>query len=247
VLINPILSLFTDHITAISKATKEALVKYENFKRNRIKVIYNGIDGYLFNKDNPKDIRREYGITENAFVMGTIARLDPIKNQQMMLRSLKLIQRLFPQTVLIIVGDGPQRESLEVYAKNLGIASNVIFAGFQQETHHFYNVFDVFLLTSFSEGTAMTLLEAMAAGTAIVATDVGGNPEIILDNETGFIIPSNNEIVLADKICTLIKSPELKKKMGIAGRERFDKYFTANNMERAYEALYEKKIKKQGV
>ncbi|GAF79083.1 unnamed protein product, partial [marine sediment metagenome] len=140
------------------------------------------------------------------------------------------------------VGDGPEREKLESVASELEVSSKVRFTGFREDPHLFYKIMDIFLLTSFSEGTAMTLLEAMASGLPCIVTDVGGNPEIVIKGETGFVIPSNDEKALAEKICTLLSNTKLKKEMGKAGRRRFEENFTVEKMVKAYEALYDELV-----
>ena len=239
ILINPVLSLFTSAITAISKATKNALIKYENFPGKRIQVIYNGINGSRFEFPTSGNLRKTLGIDEKTFVLGTVARLDPIKNHDMMIKAFKIVHDRFSQTVLIIVGDGSERPRLVSLIAQMGMNSSVIITGFREDTPQFYNMMDLFLLTSFSEGTAMTLLEAMASTKPCIATDVGGNPEIVLKNTTGFIIPSNDEHTLADVVIKLMQDNKLSTKMGIAGRKRFEQMFTAVKMTAEYQKLYD--------
>ena len=193
VLINPFLNLFTNYVTSISSATREALVRYENFPRSKIRIVYNGIDSSRYMLAQNSNLKQTLGISKGAYVLGTVARLDPIKNHLMMIRAFKIVKETYPETFLIIVGDGPERENLEAFASELHLASNMIFTGFREDAYLFYKIMDIFLLTSFSEGTAMTLLEAMASGLPCIATDVGGNPEIVRDGETGFIIQNNDE------------------------------------------------------
>jgi len=239
ILLNPFLSLLTDSVTAISWATREALVRFENFPRHKIKIVYNGIDDseYLLPR-NPR-LKTALEIPNDAFVLGTVARLDPIKNQKMMIRALELLGQFRSEIFLLIIGDGPERENLEEFASELGLASHVIFTGFREDAAMFYKITDIFLLTSFSEGTAMTLLEAMASGLPCIATDVGGNPEIVMNGETGFIIPSRDEKILAEKIRELLGNDLMRKRMGKAGRKRFEENFTAAGMTSSYEAIYE--------
>lgn len=241
VLINPLLNNLTAHVTAISSATLDALVEFENFPRKKIKVIYNGIDDQRFIRQGNQDIRIELDISQEAYILGTVARLDPIKNHKMMINAMKAVNEKFPKTYLVIVGDGAEKECLEALAKSLKLTDRIIFTGYREDTEKFYAAMDIFLLTSFSEGTAMTLLEAMAAGLPCIVTGVGGNPEIVKDGETGFVIPSDDVKVLAEKICMLLKDIDLKKRMGHAGRKRFEERFTVDKMVREYETLYDGK------
>jgi glycosyltransferase involved in cell wall biosynthesis len=238
VVINPLLNMFTDYVTAISVATRDALVNFENFPENKIQVIYNGIDGTRFfhpEQDTPKNL---FSICEDSYVIGTVARLDHIKNQKMMIKALKIVHKTHPNTFLLIVGDGPERKRLEKIAHELKLSAHMIFTGFRQDTQLFYKNMDIFLLTSFSEGTAMTLLEAMVSGLPCIATNVGGNPEIVKDTETGFIIPSDDERALADKIDLLLANNKLKQIMSNNARQRYAANYTVEKMVKKYETIY---------
>ena len=242
VLVNPLLNLFTDYVTAISSATREALVDFENFPRDTIKIVYNGIDDSRYLLPQDSKLKKALGLKENTHILGTVARLDSIKNQKMMIKALKIVHQTYPKTFLIIVGDGPERKNLEALAAGLQISRYVIFTGFREDAYLFYKIMDIFLLTSFSEGTAMTLLEAMASSLPCIVTDVGGNPEIVKDEETGFIIPSDDEKALAQKICTLFRNRDLRGKMGQGARKRFKENFTVDKMVQAYQEMYDGKV-----
>ncbi len=239
VLLNPLLNCFTAYITAISSATKDALIQYENFPAKKIKVIYNGLDDTRYLLPPETDFKKELGLPESARMLGTVGRLDPIKNQKMMIKALRHIRASYPETVLVIIGDGPERHHLESFVSELELSSHVIFTGFREDVHRYFSVMDLFLLTSFSEGTAMTILEAMASSLPMVVTDVGGNPEIVQEGETGFVVPSDDEKSLVDRILYLFENPDMMNKMGQAGRARFDEYFTVDKMVHAYEEMYE--------
>lgn len=238
-LVNPLLGCCTDHITAISAATRQALIRIENFSVRDVTVLYNGIDGrpYLANKTNLQ--RNDLSLPEKAFCLGTVARLDPIKNQTMMLRALDAVLRDDDSVHLLIVGDGPERRHLEQEVLRLGLNAHVHFTGFRDDIADLMKLMDVFLLTSFSEGTAMTLLEAMATALPCLATAVGGNPEIVIDGQTGFLVPSDDHHALAEKIMLLRSNPQLAIRLGATGRKRFGEKFSVGTMAKAYEKLYD--------
>lgn len=242
VLLNPFFSLLTRHVTAISSATRDALIRVENFPSERVGVIYNGIDDKRFRLPRDSDDRASLGIPRDVPVLGTVARLDGIKNQAVMIRALRLLRETHPDVRLLIVGDGPERENLERLAEDLQVNSRVIFTGFREDTHRCYRVMDIFLLTSFTEGTAMTLLEAMASGLPCIATDVGGNGEIVRDEETGLLVASNDDVDLAEAIERLLADEALRLKMGAAGRGRFEECFTVEKMAQGYQALYDQEF-----
>lgn len=244
-LINPVLQIFTRSITAISKATRDALVKYENLSAGKIEVIYNGIadlsEALAF--DSIKELSEQLNISEKDIVFGTISRLDSIKNQDMMLRAFAKAHTSNNNIKLLIVGDGPDREKLEALTDSLDIRSSVIFTGFQSKPQSYLRLMDVFLLPSLSEGTSMTLLEAMSFSKPSIATAVGGTPEIIKDGQTGILIENKDEEALTEAINTLAKNSTLRDTLGKQARMHYLEEFTLDKMCSEYERLYQQILK----
>jgi glycosyltransferase involved in cell wall biosynthesis len=236
-ILNPLFNRWTHALSAISRATRDALVTYENFPEQVITVIYNGIEDYR--PSGSALSRNNFNIPENAFVLGAVSRLDPIKNHRLMLKALSCLRDISCQTYLLIVGDGPERDNLEHLARDMGIESNVIFTGFRQDARELYCLMDVFLLTSFSEGAAMTLLEAFSAGLPSIVTDVGGNPEIVKDGHSGFIIPSDDVHALVSCILRLFENKAMRKRLGDAARRRFNEKFSVDSMVSQYTKIYD--------
>jgi len=237
-LINPILQTFTTAITSISAATKQALVTYENLSPNRIEVIYNGIMDEF--QPPAVELKETLGIDANAVVFGTISRLDPIKNQAMMIRAFARVWRDNKNTVLLIVGDGPLRQELETLMAQLQLQDAVIFTGFQPGPKRYLSIIDVFLLPSLSEGTSMTLLEAMSYGKPSIATAVGGTPEIIEDGRTGKLIDNEDEEALVTAMQQLGANASERDTLGKTAREVYLQRFTVSAMVQQYEALYQR-------
>jgi len=235
--INPLLQLRTASITAISKATKQALIDYENMSEQKIQVIYNGISDNVCAID--LEFKQNLGLASGQIVFGTISRLDPIKNQRMMIQAFARAYRENDAVRLLIVGDGPMRDELETLVHELNLGSVVIFTGFKANPQQYLAVMDVFLLPSLSEGTSMTLLEAMSFSKPALATAVGGTPEIVVDGETGYLVPSNATEDLAEKMCILACSESLRVEMGVSARKAFEAQFTLKKMCEEYEALYD--------
>jgi len=193
-LINKLIFPFVDRVTAISKATRQALVKNEGIPAGKIAVIYNGI--YPVPASSPErlnQLKQELDIPASATVFGTIARLDPIKNQTLMIKGFADAYQQNPDMRLVIVGDGPDRPNLEALITELQVTDVVKLTGYKPQPADYINLFDVFLLTSKTEGTSMTLLEAMSAGKPSIVTRVGGNPEIISEDFLGTIISENEQ------------------------------------------------------
>ncbi|GAK59426.1 glycosyl transferase, group 1 [Candidatus Vecturithrix granuli] len=239
VLINPILSRFTDEIVTISESTKESLIKYENFPAHKIKVIYNGIDLKQFSHvGDPLTKKRELGLQPHYNVIGIVARLDPIKNHPILLQAFEQILQHLPETYLIIVGDGPEEERLRNIVQSRDLTDKVRFLGARSDISELLHVFDIFALSSFSEGTSVTLLEAMGAGLPIVATRVGGNPEVVREHETGFLVESNNAEEMANMLIKLLQDTKMRHKMGLAGKKWVEINFSLDLMVKAYTDLY---------
>lgn len=173
-------------------------------------------------------------------MFGTISRLDPIKNQTMMVRAFARCLKQNESLRLLIVGDGPIREELESLAAELGVGEAVIFTGFQPIPQQFLALMDVFLLPSLSEGTSMTLLEAMAFSKPTVATAVGGTPEIIVDGESGSLIANEDEEALVLAMMELSKSESQRDAMGKRARQDYESRFTLPSMVSHYESLYDR-------
>ncbi|MDO6442526.1 glycosyltransferase [Marinobacter sp. 2_MG-2023] len=237
-LVNPLMALLTPAVVAISKATKDALVTYEFIPRKKIQVVYNGISPLKRDDLEVQKVRESLGIPQDAFVVGTVSRLDPVKNQSMMLRAFKEFNEKSPDSYLLMVGDGPDKEKLVALAKELGIDERTVFTGFINNPVHYLSAMDVFLLSSHTEGTSMTLLEAMSLGMPSVATRVGGNPEIIEDELTGLLTVPNSPHSFAAALEALHKREAVRTNMGDAARYRFSDSFSARVMVSKYIAIY---------
>jgi len=236
-LLNPVLALGVDHLVSISQATAHAMASYDNFPLRRIKVIHNGIDCSGAEVDKLAK-RSELGISEGSRIIGTAARLNSIKNIQMMLRVLKLVLQEVPEACLVIAGQGEEEKKLKAMAWELGVADQVKFIGLRFDLPEIYQLFEVFLLTSFSEGISVTLLEAMASGIPSVVTDVGGNREVVVEGETGYLLAVDGDQPMAQRICHLLQHSDLASKAGQSGKERVHSQFSVKKMMDSYSLLY---------
>lgn len=236
--VNPLLSMFTHRMTAISAATKQALVDYEWLKGDKIDVIYNGIHGLETNDADIQNLKSTLSIDSSSLIFGTIARLDPIKNHEMMLNAFAKVLKTSPNCILVIVGDGELMDDLQSQASSLKISQQIRFTGYITYPKEYLGMFDVFLLSSFSEGTSMTLLEAMSLNKPCVVTDAGGNKEIIVHEETGLVTDNDNMDQFANAMLRLNQQPELIKHYGEQAGKRFSKRFTVELMSDLYQACY---------
>ena len=237
-LINPLLALATDHIIAISKSTADALAEYEYIPRNKIKVIYNGIGEIESKSLDRRALLTELDLEENSRYIGTISRLEPIKNQAMMINAFHKAKQMFPDLKLVLIGDGAKMQDLKKLTISLGIEQDVVFTGFIDNPQRYITLFEIFLLSSFSEGTSMTLLEAMSLSKPCVVTDVGGNSEVIINKESGLVVLDNDVESFSKAIIRLLENKDEQKKFGRAGRAFFEKNFFVQKMISDYQKLY---------
>jgi glycosyltransferase involved in cell wall biosynthesis len=235
--VNPFLSMLGGRVCAVSADLKQHMVA-EGFPSRRVQVVYNGIDpGHRPSSIERRAVREALGVPSGAFVAGTVGRLDPVKNLQVMLRAHALLLVKHPDARAVIVGDGPERGTLETLAAELGIAHAVIFTGYRSDVRALMAAFDVYVNTSKYEGVSLTILEAMASSLPVVATPVGGNPEVVIDQETGLLVPGCARSV-ADANSLLALDFRRRRRMGDAGRWRVIRHFSIARMVGDYASAY---------
>lgn len=238
-IVNKFLSIFTDKIIAASDAIKKDLVTYGYINPQKIVTIYNAIDLNDFKASQGSiKIKQELRIDSDSCVVGIVARLVPEKAIDIFIRAaLKVVDKV-PQATFLIVGDGPLRSALEKLADKLGLRPNIIFTGFRSDVINLVSIFDVGVLSSIFEGFGYVILEYMAQGKPVVATRVGGVPEIIQHKETGLLVPSGSAELLADAIIYLLQDKDKAREIGLGGRAMIESRFTAGNMVDDFEKLY---------
>jgi sugar transferase (PEP-CTERM/EpsH1 system associated) len=234
-----LLSFFTNRIVVVAGYLKNNLIKYEKFKEKKISVIHNGIDADCYNvKTDCREIRTKLGIDETTNVVGIVARLDPIKNHKCLIKAMKQVISEKPKTVLLIIGDGPIRSGLEMLVSDLMLGRNIKFLGMRADIPELMAAMDVFVLCSRSEGLSITLLEAMAAGKPVVATNVGGNPELIEHGVNGLLVQPDDRDGLSKAIIACLNDKSKAETMGRAAQKKVSERFTADNMIKKYEEIY---------
>jgi glycosyltransferase involved in cell wall biosynthesis len=221
----------TRRVVAVSEDTAKRAVEVERLPPEKLTVIHNGVDLSLY---APPTERRPS--TRGNLIH--VARLSPEKDQLTLLRSAQVLVERCPDFRLQVVGDGPSRRDLEGMAQALGLGERVIFHGASQDVPALLRAAGMFVLSSRSEGIALTLLEAMATGLPVVATRVGGNAEVVIDGETGLLVPPGDPAGLAHAIGALIADPERAGRMGDRGHLRAQEHFDVRRVVRRYEALY---------
>lgn len=228
---------WTDHVVVVSSPLIEFLTDVCGLTRSRVSHVANGIDVNRFTPD-PKDAPPAWPDLGGGIAIGSVARLAVEKNQALLLDAFARIAGELPDVHVVVLGEGPEREALEARARRLGIADRVHLPGFSAATDLIYPQFDIFTLTSNAEGTSISLLEAMACARPIVATAVGGNPEILGHGDAGLLVPARDPGALAEALKALLGDPELRATFGSRGRQRVLDSYSREAMATQYENLY---------
>ena len=184
-------------------------------------------------------LRREFGIPHGAPLVVCVARLEPEKGHRTLLQALARVRAGRPDLRALIVGEGSQRQALEEAARELGIAQAVQFTGFREDARTAIAAADVFALTSPAEPFGLVLIEAMALGRPVVATDAGGPREIVVSGETGRLTPPDDPQAVADALSDLIARPDERLRMGRNGRRRYEDHYTTRRMAEQTLAVYQ--------
>ncbi len=234
-----------DRVVGVGQAVRQALIHNEGIPGHRVSVIYNGIDtdkfgGFLQDREA---VRRELDIGTERFVILLVARLDYLKDHGTALRTLKRVVAQRPETMLILVGEGPERAPIQELVDAYQLGPHVRFLGLRKDVSRLLKAADLFLLTSISEGIPLTVIEAMAAGLPVVGTRVGGMPEVVLEGQTGLLAPSKNDAGLAEHILRFAESPTLRGRMGHQGQDRARTFFSEGQMHARYLNLYRKMLR----
>ena len=243
------LAVCSDKIIAVSEAVKNFYIESANIPDDKFEIIYNGVDLDFWQKNIPSqkiiaEKRTKLGLLQDDKVVAVIGRLHPQKGHEYLLRAAKKIIPGMRNLKFLIVGDGPMKESLESLLERLDIKENVVFTGKRNDIKDMLYISDFSVVSSIREGFSNVVLESMACGKPVVATDVGGNKEIIIDGENGFIVPSRDEDALADRILALADNEELTMRIGLSAKETV-KNFSLSRMAYKTEKLYKELIDKE--
>jgi glycosyltransferase involved in cell wall biosynthesis len=234
--------LFTDKLIAVSQGERLEVINNDIVSADKIVVLENAIDieDFRLEVDIPAK-KQELGLELNAPVVGTVSRLKPQKDPYTLVQAVAQVIEVVPQTRFVWCGDGELRRETETLARRLGIHRNFVFTGFRKDVLEIVALFDVFVLSSLFEGLPYTILEAMALGKPVIATNVAGSKDIVVDGQTGFLVPPRDPHSLAGAILSLIRDSSRARQMGNAGRTLVEqeKRFHLNGMISRVELLYE--------
>ncbi len=234
-----LLSGMVNHFVAVSEDIKQWMIKSIGISNTKVSKILNGVNTDKFCPRDNIGIRNSLGFSSEDIVIGTVGRLDPIKDQRLLLQAFSCLKHEEKNLRLVLVGDGPEKRNLESVRKRLSIGDRVVFLGERDDVDKILSVFDLFVLPSKNEGISNTILEAMATGLPVIATDVGGNPELVKHGHTGLLFPPGGCRALVDALNFYIEqNPHMIEIHGQNARERAVREFSLKRMVKEYETLY---------
>ncbi|GAB4536383.1 MAG: glycosyltransferase family 4 protein [Thermodesulfovibrionia bacterium] len=219
------------------------LIKNCGFPEDKVVSIPTGVDNGFFEVNRDKDGQRRYGIPDDSPVITNIGILRRVKGHEVTLMAVKGVIEEIPHARFLIVGDGPRRKALEGLVDELGIRKFVIFTGYVDDVREILSISDVVVLSSWSEGLPQGILQAMASGVPVVATRVGGVPEVIIHKETGVLVEPGDREALAKGIIRILKDPMLRDHTVRKARELVRSKYTLNHMLDRIETLYREMTK----
>ncbi len=239
-----LLSKFTNRITTVAGSVSRFMIEKQGIDGRKIEVVYNGIktEDYDLQIDVLQK-KHELGLSESDLIVGNVARFFPNKDHRCLLRAFKLVVDKKNCAKLLLVGDGPLKNELKETVTELNLSENVIFLGNRRDVPELLQIFDLFALSSLREGLPIVLLEAMASELAVVATDVDGNSELVVQNETGILVSASEPAALAQAMLRLLENRSVAKDMARKGRARVRELFTFEGMVKKYENIYERLVK----
>jgi glycosyltransferase involved in cell wall biosynthesis len=243
------LARHTTRLIAVGPEVRDDLVELGVAPAEKFTVIRLGIDleSRVGDGSAGAELRRQFGIPAERFVVGWIGRMTGIKRVPDVLETFKRLLALGIDAQLVLVGDGPERDRLEEQAHELGIQKRTLFAGYQREISEYYDLFDAFLLPSRNEGTPVVAIESLAARTPVVATRVGGVPDVVRDGIDGYLTDVGDVDALAERLAELARDPGLRARMGDAGREHVIPRYRVSRLVDDVDDLYRELLAEAGL
>jgi glycosyltransferase involved in cell wall biosynthesis len=227
-----------DRVIGVSEATKR-LLQRAGLPESRLRVVHNGIDLQRRGAGTEgAQLRRLWQNEADSLLIGVIGRLSPEKGQAVFLDALRITVQAFPRIKAVLIGEGPERPALEGSVKAAGLEKYVRFAGYQTDMSSAYEALDVVVIPSLSEGLPNVLLEAFLHGKAVIATKVGGIPEVMQDGLSKFLVPAGDATAMAEAIVQVLRDPLLRTELGEAGARRVRDAFSSSQRTKRIIDLY---------
>lgn len=235
--LNPWISRFI----TVSAELKNWLVYDIGIPEKKVMQIINGVDTNRFMPPQEKKLaKKEAGFNPDTHIIGIVGRLDPVKDHETLFRAFSILRNEKNREALkiLVVGTGHMEKMLRGIAEDLNISENVVFAGDTKDVQRFYRCMDVYVLPSIAEGISNTVLEAMASGLPVLATMVGGSPELVDEGKTGFLFAAKDYMALSEKLFFYYNNPQILIAHGLNGRKMAEDRFSISKMIKDYEILY---------
>jgi glycosyltransferase involved in cell wall biosynthesis len=223
-----------------------SILERDGISRDRIEVVHDGVDLTRIDRQPLVDAHAEFWLPHGAPLVGNVAALAAHKGQKHLVVAAAQVIRELPDVRFLIVGEGELRQSLERQIRTLGLERHVLLTGFRADALGLMKSFDLFAMSSVTEGLGSAVLEAMACRKAVVATRTGGIPEAVADGQTGQLVPPRDEKALARAILRLLDEPEARLRLGEAGRTRVDRLFSVEHLVAGTARVYEKRLSALG-
>ena len=238
-LVERLFGRITDGVVALTDGEKNDYVQLSVYQAGKMVTIHSGVDIQRFSdvRTNATEIKKNIGLKPNTIVVGAVGWLLPIKGPSFLLKAMAAVWRGFPTASLVYVGKGELEQRLKSDAVRMGVADKVLFLGWRDDIPEIIQTFDLFVLPSLNEGMGRVLVEAMAAGKAVVASNVGGVPDLVKHGQNGFLVKPGDITDLSYYIGRLLQDEKLRLKMGLSGR-RISQNFSIVKMVEKIDALY---------
>lgn len=236
----------TSVIIAVSESCRQDLIKYGVALPEHIRTIPLGLELESFSRPDfvaRTQLREEWGVPQDAFLVGMIARMVPIKRHVDLFRAIPIVLQSYPDTYFLIAGDGELREELETLASELKITHRCLFAGFRHDRERVYQAIDLTVLTSANEGLPVAIIESLSAGKPVVATQVGGVPELIEEGKSGFLAEALNVESIAEGLKKALADPEATRAMGVTAQQDTLQKYSVKRLISDIENLYGELLK----
>ena len=235
-----------DHIVAVSAAVLETAIEREHLDPDRTQIIHNGIGEPQDTGQYRTAALQQLGFDNGDLIVGMVSNLNrAVKGVHYFIEAIPEILSREPRARFVIFGRGAEKEVHERRARELDLSDYLVFAGYRENMPRFYAAMDISVLTSLTEGLSIAVLESMNYGVPVVVTRVGGNPELVVEGETGFLVPPKDAAAFADKVVRLLQDSELRNSMGTAARERIAREFSIGKVAECYSNVYEELIRSQ--
>ncbi|MGB5161787.1 MAG: glycosyltransferase [Thermoanaerobaculia bacterium] len=228
----------SDRVVAVSGAVRRYMIESERIPSEQIVVIPNGVDTQRFRLTDSRAARESLGLSAGELVIGAAGRLTPVKGFDTLIEAVRRLHLSGARPRLLIAGEGPERKRLQALIDGAGLGDQIQLLGLREDLAALYSVFDVFVLSSHREGSPSVVLEALASQCPVVATTVGGVPEIIEDGQSGILVPPGNPQALAQRLDELLRSETNRQLVAASGRARVRDHFDLTEITHQYEALY---------